>query len=569
MNRFFLFLVMLPAALYRWLGADVPQLRAILRLKLTLDDRRPLKMGGRKQKKPARFTTFWSMTISAVTGFLYVMPMVALEHNFVLAVWIYFSVFLFFLCFSLITDFSNVLIDNRDTYTILPRPVSSRTLFLSRLLHILIYVFRIVLPMSLPGWLIIGFMFGLREALWFPLPLLLLILTAVFVVMAIYLLLLWLAPAAKFKNIISNFQVAFSICVIAFYYLSVPALRNQAITTLTTAEIPGIRATPSYWLAATWRWFGDGDFVSGTSWLAILAVVLPVICFFVTLRWLAPAFSARLAGIDPAAGPKAVAVEKSAKNQDIAVNAGTSLPFWKKLSSLLNRSSEAEAGFLMGWLQSGRSRAFRMKVYPSVAYIPMYFIFLLTNNDASISEVWRSLPQKPETMLLLLYLCSFVLLQAINYLNISEQYKAAWIYYTTPISEPGRIMGGAFKAVAIKFFLPFYLAIAAFAVAIWGLPAIGDILLAGINVLVIAVSLSRISFRHLPFSVMDDMNSKTTKFARIFLTMAIPGTLGFTHYLVQDILWLKLLVMGLSSCFLWLIWGSYVGTTWDVIKRAE
>ena len=41
MNKVFLNLVMIPSALWRSLGADIPQLRAILNAKLMLDDRKP------------------------------------------------------------------------------------------------------------------------------------------------------------------------------------------------------------------------------------------------------------------------------------------------------------------------------------------------------------------------------------------------------------------------------------------------------------------------------------------------------------------------------------------------
>jgi len=48
MNRFFLFILMLPQALWRKMGADTEQLKALLRVRLLLDGRRPLGMSFKK-----------------------------------------------------------------------------------------------------------------------------------------------------------------------------------------------------------------------------------------------------------------------------------------------------------------------------------------------------------------------------------------------------------------------------------------------------------------------------------------------------------------------------------------
>src|SRR5690349_20175806 len=58
---------------------------------------------------------------------------------FVLALIIFHAYLLFMMAMTLITDFSSVLLDTADTLVILPKPVNSRTLFMSRFVHIFIY----------------------------------------------------------------------------------------------------------------------------------------------------------------------------------------------------------------------------------------------------------------------------------------------------------------------------------------------------------------------------------------------------------------------------------------------
>ena len=94
MNKLLLFLFLLPKGLYRALGADTNQLKAILKVKLMLDDRRPLSMGRAPQakKKPARFMTALSVFMSMIIGFMYIIPLM-LEDT-IMGLWLYCTVFL-------------------------------------------------------------------------------------------------------------------------------------------------------------------------------------------------------------------------------------------------------------------------------------------------------------------------------------------------------------------------------------------------------------------------------------------------------------------------------------------
>src|ERR1700712_4454030 len=72
----------------------------------------------------------------------------------------YFIVFMVFMAITLISDFTTVLIDTRDQFILLPRPVNDRTIAVSRILHISIYVLRLALLQGLAGMVMIGFIDG-------------------------------------------------------------------------------------------------------------------------------------------------------------------------------------------------------------------------------------------------------------------------------------------------------------------------------------------------------------------------------------------------------------------------
>ncbi len=219
MNRVLLYLVMLPAPLWARLGADIPQLRALLDARLRLDDRRPVNGITRPgaQRKQKRFSILLSMFMSLLSGVIYTFALSMNDEP--SGLFCYFCIFLLMLSFLLISDFSNVLVDTRDKYIVLPAPVSGRTLFLARILHIGAYLLRIVLPMAVPGMVVLGMQHGLGAAVWFLLPVLLLAATALFLVLGIYLLILRIASQQRFKEILTYFQIVFSILVFGSYYL--------------------------------------------------------------------------------------------------------------------------------------------------------------------------------------------------------------------------------------------------------------------------------------------------------------------------------------------------------------
>ncbi len=559
MNKVFLALVMLFSGVWRAMGADIVQLKAILTVKLKMDDRKPLSFGRRKEGKARKFSSVLNMFIYFCMGLIYMFPLLYLQDT-IFGLTMYFTMFLFILTFSLITDFSNVLIDSTDKFILIPKPISDQTLFLSRNLYVFIYLFRVVLPMSLPGWIVLGIDKGWPSAVLFPLPLVLMVFIALFLVNGIYLLILRLASAERFKNIISSFQIAFTIFVVAFYYLMQGITKSQAFIQADIKDYGWVRLTPPYWLAACWSWLGFKTELPGTMLLSILAIVFPLASLWITLKWFAPTFGQKIAAIDGVEIHEHTTVKNDKKIKSTLA---------QKMSAITNSNPLSKAGFMLTWLQTSRSRSFKMRVYPSFAYVPVYFFYLLLMDDKPFGDVWRELPQS-HSFYILLYMSAFAMMQAMNYVNISEQYKAAWIYYSAPVETPGNLLTGSFKALWIKFFLPFITIIGVFVVYVWGPHAIIDVLLAAVNVTVFTACTARLNQRTLPFSVKEQMKSTGMKtFTRVLSSFLLIGILGFSHYLASVFWWLEVLFIILSAIFLWLVWDSLKNTSWKNIYIAE
>ncbi|MBA3829278.1 MAG: hypothetical protein H0X33_10105 [Taibaiella sp.] len=560
MNKLFLRLVMLPAGLWSSMGADTQQLQAILKAKLLMDDRKPLSFGRqRSSKKPNKWTTVKNMVFSAGMGMLYLISLFTIPDR-LLALTVLFTTFLFLLTFMLITDFSNVLFDTRDKTVIFPRPVNDSTIFLSRMLHVFIYLLRIVLPMSLPAWIYLGILDGWKGALLFPVPLLLMVFLALFLVNGCYLVMMKLFKPEKFKEVLSSFQIAFTIIIMIVGYFGPRALQSASFAQINPKEIIWLPYLPSYWLAACWTWIGVPAAIVYTKWLSLLAIVVPLVCMWITVKVLAPQFARYIGAIDDVSdGPRTVTANgKPTRSQ-----------LYKKLAVLFNRNSAVQAGFMITWLQTSRSRTFKMRIYPMLAYVPIMFVFQLMNNRRStLAETWAHLPET-KLYLFLLYLSSILVITAVTYLTVSDQYKAAWVYYAMPLDKPGKVMIGAFKAMWVKYLLPFLFIVSIAIVYIWGTGTILDIVLAVTNITMFAMVMLRVSFRNFPFSCPEQMSNSGNKFMKIFVSLLVPAILGAAHYFALQFWWLKLILLGLSAMFLWLVADSYANTSWADMRKME
>lgn len=569
MNKLLLKLVMLPSGLWQRMGADKDQLRAILHAKLLMDDRKPLSFGAnkgmerkRKKKKDRKNTSLLTMLLSFFMGMIYVFPILMCLSNTVIGLAFFYTMFIFFFTFTLITDFANVLVDTKDKLILFPRPINDRTIMMSRLLYIAIYLFRLAIPMSIPAWIVFGIIKGWVGALFFPFPVLLLVFIVLFVVCGLYILMLRVSKPGKFKEVLNYFQIGFSVVFFATYMLSSRMIDPKAIKNVNIEAFDVFKYIPTYWIATSWSWIDPTAIIlPGTKWLSIFAILFPMVSLWLTVKYLAPQFIKSLVSSENTEviveTPKRKVKEQKNEQQ------------FYKLANLLNKSDIGKAGFIMTWLQTNRSRTFKMRVLPTFAYVPVYFFYILLNNNKPFAEVWSGLPDS-KSYIALLYMTTFVIMQGLAYITMSDQYKAAWVYYSAPIEKPGEVILGAFKAMWVKYFLPFMLVIGAFTIYVWGTTKLLDIVLATVNITFFTVAQMYFSYRILPFSMKEQVKDNGVKtIIRVLLTFLLIGVLGVAHYLADVLWWLKLIFLVLTAILLWMFYDSLRNTPWNKLKTVE
>ncbi len=561
LNNAILKFILLFTSVFKKFGVDANQLKIILSTKLKIDDRRPSvysKMGNNPQKV-SKNSGLLILLITAVMGifltiFLAIFDKPYLGHT------VYFSAFMVMLAVTLISDFTSVLIDVRDNYIILPKPVNDITFTISRILHIAIHSSKMALSLSISAIIYEFFFTGILSGTVFLLEVIIATILSIFLVNIVYLLVLKLSSPERFKDFISYFQIFFSVAIFASYY-TLPRLINKSVLEDVSIEnIIGIGFLPPIWLAAMHELVVLNVYDTKTILFSLIGFLSPLIALYLIVKVFAPGFNKKLSAIS-GSGSNELAVESQQKE--------TKKSFMSKIANFVAPNPIENAGFKITWLLTSRYRNFKVKVYPVFAYVPVYFVYfgLMKKGNQSLSSSWNTL-QEGNMYILFGYLTGIIILTVLQHVSQTEKHKASWIYFSTPHNQPGRILGGMFKAIVTKFYLPYFFIISCFSVAVWGPKIINDLFLAmGVS---IAYGLLSALFlvKGFPFSQPVNIKNSGKIFVSLLL-MIVPTVIGLLHYWASKwelAIWITAMVF-LSLA--WVIYKFYIKETWEKLELAE
>jgi len=539
MNNLLLKFVLLFNPIWRKFGVDTYQMEAILSAKLMMDDRKSTTFGVKRKKgKEAKNQSVMMFIAFLVVG-AFLLFFLTIFKNAATGETVFFFAWMVMMTLTLVSDFTEVLIDVRDNYLLLPQPVNDRTLTISRLLHIFIYFTRLMLGMGLPAAIYFGVKFGIIGVLTFTLQAFLSILIVIFTVNMLYLSMLRVTSARRFKEIINYFQIVFTTFVFGVYYLVLGASGE-----LTNLEWNILDSFYTYLLPPAWI-AGLSGLLLHQTWttqmiiLGATAILVPLVLIYLVVKVLAKNFNQKMIGLMLDGG-------EDKKEKVIKTQGKQNLMGW--FSEKVTSNLEEKAGFELTWLITNRSRDFKLKVYPAFGMIIVLFLYSILQTDGEISEKFAQI-QAGSIYFLLIYYSSFAMLSALGSVVYSNQYKAAWVLNTPPVETPGHLLMGVLKSLFIKFFLPCYLIITVGIVYVWGIPALLHLGIGFLNLILIFGVMSHSYLNRLPFSEDWANQSKGTNFLNVMGAMMVAGLVGFLHYFLRD----QFLYLGIQTLVLLII----------------
>lgn len=540
-------------SLVRATGADYGQLRAIVQVKLTMDNRRSIVSLGRYGKQSAENNNSFIRILGVYTfiGGLISLSMLSFpeKESLFFPLTLQFAYVMALCAMTLISDFSSVILDSSDNQIILPRPVSSRTLWLARVVHITSYLFAIALSLSLGAVFIISIRFGgLAGILVLVLSLLSAVLM-VFLTNVFYLVLMRFISEEKLREVINYFQIVMAILFYGGYQLLPRLMDPETRLTQALEHQWWHYLVPPMWMA------GAVDLVVRPAIdrvhliFLVLAFVTPFVGLWFMNRFLTANFTKKLSGFDQESRPESAATAEP-------IIPSNRVGWVERFSGWFTTNPLERAAFAFTWRVTGRDRKFKLKTYPQLGFGLAYVV--------AMSFQSRSLGASSFFYLFALYFAGIYVMVAQYQLSVSDNYKASWVYGSAPIREPGDLLVGSLKALIIKLLTPFYLLLSAYILYRYGIDKISDVLLAFSNSLVMLLSAALFSTRYMPFSIEPDA-LKQNNTARSLLVSIVLALVGFSHYGLTFIPYGVWIAIPVSIGIGWGLLRHYKKTDWEQI----
>lgn len=521
MDKFLLKIIY--ALLKGWLyktGADAEQMNRIVATKLLMDRRR---VNFNWKQRPQKEDTNHMLRVQfmyALFGFFVGVILFALP-NMIFAYIIFHAYILFMMSMTLITDFSTIMLDTTDTQIIGPRPVSSRTLFMARMVHILIYIFQLTLALAIIPLGVLFFKGGLFVGLAAILTIILTVLLSVFFTYLLYLFLMRITSEQKVKEVITYFQIFMTI-FFALSYQLLPRFVNfeDFDSTFTVHWYSWL--LPPVWMAMTLDAIQQQAFDSTHLLMMALTILVPVFLFWFLTKFLAPSFAKKLAATvqDNTAVISKTTVDGKKEKRGYA-------EIW---SQWVCRSVQERASFLTTWRITARDKNFKLKAYPSLAYIVIFIFIFAFKSGKPMAEYWEELPSS-KTFLWFIYMPVLSVGGLLSLISYSDQYMASWIYYASPLRTPGLLITGALKSLIVKFFIPIYLILFAFSFYVWGFAIVDDFFLGFLNNCFLFFLFARLQLHYLPFSREPNAKEQSGRFINTMFQLLLIAVLTGLHYI--------------------------------------
>ncbi len=505
--------------IFRNKAVDAEKLKIIVYTKLLMDRRRVSFSWKQKKQEESSNRMLLTLFMYGMFGLMVGVFMSGIP-DVMLGFILFHSYIIFMMAMTLITDFSSVMLDTTDTQIILPRPVNSTTLFTARMVHILIYLLQFTIALGVVPVLVMFARAGVLVGFASIGTLLLSVMLAVFFTYLLYLLLMRITSEQKVREVITYFQIFMTI-FFAIGYQLMPRLVNMVNVTDSFQWHWYSWLLPPVWMATTLDALLHQVFDGLHVGMILLSVGVPLILLWVLIKKLAPYFAEKLAASGQDASTSSVPTPVTGKK-------GMSYArFWSKL--ITSRVTE-EAGFLLTWNITGRDKNFKLKAYPSLAYIAIFLFIFVFNSGRDVVAHWQEMPQS-KGFLWFIYLPMFSVTGLMTFVAISDTYNASWIYYSTPFDKPGDLISGSIKALFVKFFLPIYGLLLCFAFYIWGLQILDDFAVGFFNNACLFLLAARVNPHYLPFSVEPNTQQQSGKFVLALVQMLVVAVLVGLHYL--------------------------------------
>lgn len=503
------------------MGVDYKDMRKILQMKFTLDSRRVTVMERNKGKKGEEeksfFQKYWGYgflgSINAMVFFLGDTPFIGATT--------YFTVLMFLLISTLISDFSSIMLDLKDKAILMTKPIDKKTLSMARFIHVFVYILSMMLFLGGPGVLVAGYRFGLEFSLLMAGMLVIIAFISMFSTSLLYTLLLKRFDGEKLKDVINGFQIAMSITLSVGYQFAVRVFDVVDSKMVFTPKWWAF-LIPPVWFGAPFEMLYFGRFEGIYLGLFITGIVVSVVSLFVHFKIIVPNFEGYLSKLETGG-------EKSVKRpvRD-AIN--------RRVARVISFKRVERAFIRFTQVMLTKERSTKLRIYPSLALGIALPIILMVSNSIDRDSVLASMGAiRNYKNVLYFYLTMAMLSPVIPLIKYSDSYKGAWIYRVLPIEDENTAMEGAFKGAILSYSIPVFAVVGLISLSLFGTDVILDLLLMYMAGLTASLALVGQSSAAFPFSEkFVQSENQSDSFGATMIGFTVIGIFAGLHIFLID-----------------------------------
>jgi hypothetical protein len=527
--------------IYEKFGIDYEKMKLILKLKMTMDERRvPTIMQNNSGKNQEKNKFFMSLFFYGFMG-LFIGALTFLPINKMYVYAMVFSMFMFIILTVFISDFSSVLLDVRDKNLIATRGVNNRTINAAKITHICYYVFLISLSL---GWLaIIGsFKSGILIGILFVLEIFVIDVFMIVITALLYFLILKFFNGEKVKDIINFVQIMLSM-VMAIGYQFIGRIFELVDLNIVYKEKIWHLLFPPMWFSAPIYLIDSGNLSIITASLIISACLIPLVAIIIYIKQ---------------SSDFELYLSKLNNNDSKEKEKGRSIFF--KLGSLFCRSNTEKAYYTLTNSIMKKEREFKLKVYPSLGFtiiFPILFIFIFSHNNFSSFSEWQNNIANSKNYLNI-YFFALMIPTIMIMLQYSQCYKAAWIFKSAPSINEGDIYKGSYKAFLFTMLVPLYLFESILFILFFKINIIIHLIIALLFIIALIPIFYRLNKFSNPFTEEFNVADRSSNLINMILSFVVVGVGALIHRFLGEKIML-LIIYGIALlCLNFILWSKVI-----------
>jgi ABC-2 type transport system permease protein len=548
MRNFYVTLIGLCTPFWQGLGVDTKVLKALVEMKLLEDSRRPIRANGKNEDSKwyagigrSVFITIQGLLMGTVylTVFLFTE-----ERSWQIGLWATFYGLL--LLVTLLMGFVNQIIDTRDNYMLLPKPISAKTLLLSRVLRLLYFLLQTVLPVSIPLWICLIFFDGWTAL--FPVIGLQvsIIVTVLLGVHILYLALIKWLGVKRFSSLLTTLQAILSIGFFAIIYLQPRQGASQNIDLFLGSVEPFLKFFPGFWYGYAYE---------GQLWAILLVIICPVFSLIGMVKFFSKDFIAQLSGLSEQSSYKSEPLQSHTTIQKRK-------SLWTSLQKLLFPNTQERAFASMLWSYTFRTKAFRTQAVTSLGYVVVISLAYMYRGNEALQTSEHSYLSTFILYIPLISINTFILL-----IKQSDHYKASWVFHMLPLLDAKRVMKVVFKSLWYFYLLPFSLVYMGVLMYLNGSNGWLLLLSSVPSLFLILMVLCYVYLNDMPLSVKPDLQKSGSNFLSLLLAIMIPMVLALFQYVSLGNLYLTIIYAGMVVIAAYVFYSTLLNKKWPFFNH--